>query len=253
MVSAMHKQSAFTAMVTVTAVIGVVLWELGLQETKSDASAVKQALNPLPRADWSNYFEGALLSSILIACYIRFYASYYAIAKINRALSLGCILLFAAVVVVLVKTAPCGTAYETYVPCFEVYTGIAFGFALLDLVIFLVWKCLFHYNSAAAAAEGGNATIVVKALDVEAPAVKEVEVKTEAALEKEEEAKKEEEAAKAKKEEEAEETAAEEKKAEEAEEKEAEKEAEEEEQKGDEPAEAEPLLQEEKKEEEKKE
>merc|ERR1712228_769638 len=105
------------------------------------------------------------------------------------------------------------------------------GFALLDLVIFLVWKCLFHYNSGGVASDSGNATIVVKAVDVEAPVIKEVEVKSEAALEKEEEAKKEEEE----------------------EEKKAEEEKEEEEQKSEEPAEAEPLLQEEKKEEEKKE
>jgi len=242
----MHKQTAFTVMVTVCAIIGVTLWELGLQKTKPEATAVKNSIAPPPRADWSNYFEASLLVSVFIAFYIRLYASYYAINKINRALSIACILLFAAVVIVLVKTAPCGTAYDPYAPCFEVMTGIAFGFALLDLVIFLIWKGLFHYSSSASLPQD---VVIVKA-DVEAPVVKEVEVKSEAALEKEAEAKKEEEAAaEAKKEEEA--------KEEEKKEEEEEKKEEAQEEKAEEPSEAQPLLQEpsseEKKDEEKKE
>lgn len=245
----MDKQTAFTVMVTVTALIGVILWELGLQSDDSEATAVLNAKDK-PRTDWSNYFEAALIVSILIALYVRFYASHYALPKINRALSLACILLFAAVVVVLVKTAPCGTAYEPYKPCFDVLTGLAFGFALLDLVIFLVWKCLFHYNHSPV--HRANNTVVVKMADVEAPEVAEVEIKSDAALEKEEEAKKEAaEAAEAKKEEEAKEEVkeVEEEKKEEVEEK---KEEEKEEEKVEaeaeaeaEPSEAAPLLQEE--------
>jgi hypothetical protein len=54
---------------------------------------------------------------------IRLWASYYAPDKISRALSLGCILLFAAIVVVLVKTAKCGAAYNPYTACFDTMTG----------------------------------------------------------------------------------------------------------------------------------
>merc|ERR1712142_1433461 len=115
-----------------------------------------------------------------------------------------------------------------YKPCFDVLTGLAFGFALLDLVIFLVWKCLFHYNHSPV--HRANNTVVVKMADVEAPEAAEVEIKSDAALEKEvkevEEEKKEE---------------VEEKKEEEKEEEKVEAEAEAEA----EPSEAAPLLQEE--------
>jgi len=250
----MDKQTVFTVMVTVTALIGVILWELGLQSTDSKAAAVLNAKEN-PRKDWSNYFEAALIVSVLIALYVRFYASHYALPKINRALSLACILLFAAVVVVLVKTAPCGTAYESYTPCFDVLTGLAFGFALLDLVVFLVWKCLFHYNHSPV--HRASNAVVVKMADVEAPEEAEVEIKSDAALEKEEEAKKEAaEAAEAKKEEEAKEEVkeVEEEKKEEVEEKKEEVEEVKEEEKAEaepepepepEPSEAAPLLQEE--------
>ena len=53
-----------------TALIGVILWELGLQSTDSTAAAVLNAKDK-PRTDWSNYFEAALIVSILIALYVR--------------------------------------------------------------------------------------------------------------------------------------------------------------------------------------
>lgn len=243
----MHKQTAFTAIVTISAIIGIVLWELGLQQDPTKAKTVENSLAAAPRADWSNYFEASLIVSVFIAFYIRCYASYYAINKINRALSIGSIILFAAIVLVLVKTAPCGTAYETYYPCFETLTGIAFGFALLDLVVFLVWKGLFHYSTSASLPQD----VVIKT-DVEAPVVQEVETKSEAAIAKEAEAKQEEEAVAEAKKEEDEKEKEEEKKEEAAEEEK--KEAEEE--KAEEPSEAQPLLQEateEKKDDEKKE